>query len=283
MNAPMAKRPIRIAHSPDSDDAFMFYALATQKLTSDKYDFIVERRDIQELNQAAFDEVYDITAISIHAYAHLADKYALTASGTSMAEKDYGPMLVAKSALPITELKHKRIAVPGAHTTAFLMLKLLEPAIKPVFMHFEKILPAVLANEVDAGLLIHEGQLQYAQLGLTKIIGLNEVWRSISPTLPLPLGGNAVRRSLGMELMTELSQWQKRSIDYATKHFAEARDYAMQFKRDLTTEEADRYLGWYANERTLDMGTEGREAIQLLFATAKQRGVLDWVPNILVV
>lgn len=279
----MSKTLIRIAHSPDSDDAFMFYAIATGKLVSDKYDFEVIRRDIEELNQAAFDQTYDITALSIHAYAKLADKYVLTASGTSMAEKNYGPMLVAKTKLDAKHLKGKTIAVPGALTTAFLMLRILEPDFTPVFMNFDLILEAVLQNKVDAGLLIHEGQLQYEQLGLTKIIGLNEVWQSFAGTLPLPLGGNAIKRSLGLQTIQELSALQKQSIEYANAHAEDARNYAMQFKRDLTAEEADLYLSWYANDRTLDMGADGQKAIALLFETAVQKGVLHQAPELTVI
>ncbi len=270
------KQLIKIAHSPDSDDAFMFYALKHQKISSDKYDFEIVRKDIEELNRLALDEVYDITAISIHAYAHLAHKYVLTSSGASMAEKDYGPMVVAKKDFDSkTLLKGKVIAVPGEWTTAFLVLKLYEPHIRHLAMPFDQIMDAVLQGKVDAGLLIHEGQLQFEDQGLKKILSLGDVWRQYGKGLPLPLGGNAVKKSLGKEVTENLSCLQKQSIEYAFEHKEEARDYAMQFKRDLLASEADKYLSWYANERTLNMGDEGKKAISLLFDLAHEKGLLE--------
>lgn len=272
MNPP--KKIIKIAHSPDADDAFMFYALKHDKVTSPQFEFEIIRRDIEELNRAALDLVYDITALSIHAYAHLADKYILTTSGASMAEKDYGPMIISRHNTDAAALKDLTIAVPGEWTTAFLILKIIEPRCKHVVIPFHQIMDAVLTGQVDAGLIIHEGQLQYAKLGLHKVLCLIDAWRGLSHNLPLPLGGNAINKTLAPATIAELSRLQKESILYAMNHPGEARDYAMGFKRDLTTEEADRYLGWYANERTVDMGSQGKEAIELLFALAFERGLL---------
>lgn len=266
-----SKQKIKIAHSPDSDDAFMFYALKHGKITSDKYDFEIERRDIEELNQLAQDEVYDITALSMHAYAHVCAKYVLTKSGASMAEKNYGPMVIVRDDSKIintNELAHKKIAVPGLWTTACLVLKMMAANVEVVPMSFDQIMGAVTAHKVDAGLIIHEGQLVYEKQGFKKVAGLIDYWKNLAGTLPLPLGGSAVKKSLGEKVMRELSALQAQSIAYAMAHPQEARDYALTFKRDLNAAQADQYLGWYANERTLDMGEEGKKAIELLFLTA---------------
>lgn len=270
----MSKIPIRIAHSPDSDDAFMFYALQNGHVKSDQYEFIIERRDIEELNKLALKEHYDITAISMHAYAHVHDRYALTASACSMAENNYGPMVVSKTALNPKDLSGKTIAVPGEWTTAFLLLKMMIPDFKHKVIPFDHIIMAVEEDLVDAGLLIHEGQLQYKEHGLTKILSVMDYWKSVAGTLPLPLGGSAIKRSLGHTTLQELARIQKESIAYALKNPEAARDYAMQFKRDLNTEEADLYLSWYANQRTLDLGQEGRHALALLFKLAEDQHLI---------
>lgn len=272
-----SKQKIKIAHSPDSDDAFMFYALKHGKITSEKYEFEIERRDIEELNQLAKDEVYDITAISMHAYAHLSDKYVLTKSGASMAEKDYGPMVIARNDSEICtnlDLINKKIAVPGLWTTACLVLRMMATNVEVMPMPFDQIMDAVSERKVDAGLIIHEGQLVYENMGFKKIAGLIDYWKGIAGNLPLPLGGSAVKKSLGDKVMSELSDLQAQSIAYAMQNPQEARDYALTFKRDLNAAQADQYLGWYANERTLDMGEEGKKAIELLFLTAYDSGLL---------
>lgn len=269
------KRLIKIAHSPDSDDAFMFYALKQGLIVSDLYEFEIERRDIEELNHLAQDEVYDITAISIHAYAYLHDCYVLTASGASMAEKNYGPMVVACQDYTQSDLKNLCVAVPGLWTTAHLVLKLIEPQIKTQVVPFEKIMDHVLSGKVDAGLIIHEGQLEYQKLGLKKVLSLIDFWRDLAGDLPLPLGGSAIKKSLGNQVIQDLALLQKQSIEYAMTHPDKARDYAMQFKRDLSADQADLYLSWYANTRSVDMGEDGRRAIQFLFDVAQKKGVLD--------
>jgi len=274
------KKIIKVAHSPDSDDAFMFYALKHGKVASDRFDFDIVREDIEALNHEAQVETYDITALSIHAYAHLADKYVLTASGASMAEEDYGPMVVAKKNIDVNDLKDYKVAIPGEWTTAFLVLKIFEPQIQHVVMPFEKIMDAVLNDEVDAGLIIHEGQLQYKNLGLRKILSLIDVWKVFAGDLPLPLGGSAIKKSLGKETIQELSALQRKSIEYSMVSPDEARDYAHQFKRDMSPVELTQYLSWYANKRTLDIGDEGREAIQLLFDLAIEKGLLEKAVNV---
>lgn len=268
--------PIKIAHSPDSDDAYMFFALATGALKSEKYSFTIERRDIEELNQLANTEFYDITAISFHALAGLTDKYALLSSGSSMAEVGYGPMVVALGNRP--SLKNKTVAIPGEKTTAALVLKLFEPGVTTVAMPFDQIITAVLKERVDAGLLIHEGQLQYEEMGLKKVISLMDFWRDFSQGLPLPLGGSAVKKSLGTRVMQDLSDLQKQSIVYATEHHEKARDYALQFKRDLSSAQADLYLSWYANKRSIDLGEDGKKAIEFLWDQGFAKGLLKRRP-----
>jgi len=254
----------------------MFYALKNGKVTSPDFEFEIERRDIEELNHVAQDGYYDITAISIHAYAHLSDRYALTSSGASMAENDYGPMIVAKKAYTKEDLKDLTIAIPGEWTTAFLVLKLIEPGIKHIAVPFDQIMDMVNNGDADAGLIIHEGQLQFEKMGFKQVMCLIDEWKTLAGDLPLPLGGNAIKKSLGLDTIKELSKIQKQSIIYATEHADEARDYALQFKRDLSLKDADKYLGWYANSRTVDMGEDGVQAIELLFNLAFENGL---IPN----
>jgi 1,4-dihydroxy-6-naphthoate synthase len=257
---------IRIAHSPDSDDAFMFYALAKDKLPTGKFRFSHTLQDIETLNRKALKGEYEITAISFHAYAYIADKYLLLPSGASMGDR-YGPMVVAREAWGQEELKGKRIAIPGTMTTAYLTLKLFQSEFEPVVIPFDKIMEAVQRHEADAGLLIHEGQLTYAGFNLHKIVDLGEWWNRITG-LPLPLGGNVVRRDLGREDIREISRLLKESIQYALGHREEALRYALQYAPDLDPETADRFVGMYVNERTLDYGAEGRRAVQLLLDRA---------------
>jgi 1,4-dihydroxy-6-naphthoate synthase len=257
---------IRIAHSPDSDDAFMFYALAKDKVPVGKYRFSHTLQDIETLNRKALKGEYEITAISFHAYPYVADKYILLPSGASMGDR-YGPMVVAGEPWNQNELRNKRIAVPGAMTTAYLALKLFLPDFEAVVIPFDQIIGAVQNRTVDAGLLIHEGQLTYSSYQLHKIVDLGEWWYQ-GTGLPLPLGGNVVRRDLGKETIREISRLLKESIQYALNHREEALKYAMQFARDLDTATADRFVGMYVNERTLDYGKDGRKAVQLLFDRA---------------
>lgn len=272
----MAKHPIHIAHSPDSDDAFMFYALAEKKITSPKYEFFVESQDIEVLNRAAQTEKYDITALSVHAYAYLHNQYVMTASGASMAEKDYGPVVIAQKSYASSDWPNITIAVPGEWTTAFLVLKLIVPNLRHRVLPFEKIIPAVQNGEVDAGLLIHEGQLEYKQLGFFPIISLIDFWKKTAGDLPLPLGINAIKKSLGTETASELQSMQKQSILYAKEHAGDARHYARKFKPDLTDAQLKKYLDWYVSDRTVDFGTQGQLAMDFLFKLAFEKGL---IPN----
>ena len=257
---------IRIAHSPDSDDAFMFYALAKDKLPTGKFRFHHTLQDIETLNRKALKGEYEITAISFHAYAYIEDKYILLPSGASMGDR-YGPMVVARKPQTLEDLRGKKIAIPGTMTTAYLALKLLQPDFKEVIIPFDQIMEAVEKGDVDAGLLIHEGQLTYADRKLHLIVDLGEWWFQLTQ-LPLPLGGNVIRRDLGKEDIKEISRLLKASIQYALDHREEALKYAMQYAGDLDVATADRFVGMYVNERTLDYGEEGRKAVQLLFDKA---------------
>jgi len=262
---------IRIAHSPDSDDAFMFYALAKEKLPTGKFRFSHTLQDIETLNRKALSGEYEITAISFHAYVHIADRYVLLPSGASMGDR-YGPMIVAREPISQQELKGKKIAVPGTLTTAYLVLKLFQPEFEAVVIPFDQIMDAVEKGEADAGLLIHEGQLTYASRGLHNIIDFGEWWYQAT-ALPLPLGGNVIRRDLGRENISEISRLLRESIQYSLEHREEALEYAMQFARDLDAKTADRFVGMYVNERTVDYGDEGRRAVQTLFDRAWEAGL----------
>lgn len=257
---------IRIAHSPDSDDAFMFYALAKDKLPTGKFQFHHTLQDIETLNRKALKGEFEITAISFHAYAYIEDKYILLPSGASMGDR-YGPMVIAREPQKLEDLRGKRIAIPGTMTTAYLALKLLQPDFEAVIIPFDQIMEAVEKGEVDAGLIIHEGQLTYADRKLHLIVDLGEWWFQLTQ-LPLPLGGNVIRRDLGKEDIKEISRLLKASIQYALDHRVEALNYAMQYAGDLDVATADRFVGMYVNERTLDYGEEGRKAVQLLFDKA---------------
>lgn len=272
-------REISIAHSPDSDDAFMFYGLATNKVRVPGYKFTHTLTDIETLNRKALDEAfYDVTAISFHAYPYLQDNYALMSCGGSVGE-GYGPMIVAPRKYTLDEIKKIRIAVPGTLTTAYLALKLFAPEIETEVVPFDKIIPAVVAGEFDAGLIIHEGQLTYADNGLQKIIDLGQWWRE-ETGLPLPLGGNAIRRSLGDDVMRITTHALRDSIQHALDHRDEALAYAMQFARDLDTTLANRFVGMYVNERTLDYGEDGKDAIRKLLAMGHERGIIPYAAKV---
>jgi 1,4-dihydroxy-6-naphthoate synthase len=267
-------REIKIAHSPDSDDAFMFYGLATNKVRVPGYKFTHTLTDIEALNHRAMtDQFYDVTAISFHAYPYIQEHYTLMPCGGSVGDS-YGPMIVAAKKFTLDEVKKLRIAVPGTLTTAYLTLKLFAPEIETVTVAFDKIIPAVLAGEFDAGLIIHEGQLTYSRDGLQKILDLG-VWWHEQTGLPLPLGGNAIRRSLAPEVQRITTNALRASIQHAMDHREAALEYAMQFARDLDPNLANRFVGMYVNERTLNYGDDGRIAIRKLLAMGYERGIIS--------
>ena len=268
-----AIQEIQVAHSPDSDDAFMFYGLATSKIRVPGFKFVHTLTDIETLNHRAIDEAFfDVTAISFHAYPYLQDNYSIMAAGGSMGD-NYGPMIVAPRRYTPDEISRLRIAVPGTLTTAYLTLKLFAPEIETVTVDFDKIIPAVAAGEFDAGLLIHEGQLTYGNDGLHKILDLGQWWHS-ETGLPLPLGGNVIRRALGPETMQTVANAVRDSIQHALDNREEALGYAMQFARDLDPNLASRYVGMYVNQRSLDFGDDGREAIRRILAMGHESGII---------
>lgn len=272
-SSPVSIQEISIAHSPDSDDAFMFYGLATNKVRVLGYKFSHVLKDIETLNHKAIDEAfYDVTAISFHAYPYLQERYTLMPCGGSVGD-GYGPMVIANSKLSRSDLKKTRIAVPGTLTTAYLSLKLFEPEIETSVLPFDRIIPAVLAGDFDAGLIIHEGQVTYAKEGLHKIIDLGQWWME-KTSLPLPLGGNAIRRSLGPEIQRVTNGALRDSIQHALDHRDEALVYAMQFARELDASTANRFVGMYVNERTLNYGEDGRQAIRMLLQLGHERGII---------
>ena len=278
MSSPAVKE-IQIAHSPDSDDAFMFYGLATIKIRVPGYKFVHNLTDIETLNHKAINEAfYDVTAISFHAYPYMQDNYTLMSCAGSMGE-GYGPMLVATRKYEIDEIKKLHIAIPGTLTTAYLALKLFHPELTTTVVPFEEIIPAVAAGKFDAGLLIHEGQLTYGNDGLHKILDLGQWWRT-ETGLPLPLGGSAIRRSLGEEVMLATNNAIRDSIKHALENREAALDYAMQFARDLDPNLANRYVGMYVNDRTLDYGADGREAIKLILDMGFERGIIPIKANV---
>jgi 1,4-dihydroxy-6-naphthoate synthase len=276
----VSTREVTIAHSPDSDDAFMFYGLATNKVQVPGLRFTHTLCDIQTLNQKATegDGLYDVTAISFHAYPYLQKNYALMTCGGSVGE-GYGPMIVAPRAFSEDEIKRKTIAVPGELTTAYLALKLFAPEIVTEVVPFDQIIPQVLKGKYEAGLIIHEGQLTYDRSGLYRIVDLGKWWLQTTG-LPLPLGGNAIRRSLGPELISSVSGALRDSIQYALDHREQALQYAMQFARDLDPRLADRFVGMYVNERTLDYGADGKEAIRRLLDMGYRAGIISLEPQI---
>ncbi len=270
---------ISIAHSPDSDDAFMFYGLATNKVRVPGYKFTHTLSDIETLNRRAQNEAfYDVSAISFHAYPYVQDNYALMGCGGSVGE-GYGPMVVSRVKHSPGDLKRIRVAVPGTLTTAYLALKIFNPEIETVVVPFDQIIPQILDGKHEAGLIIHEGQLTYGLSGLYKIIDLGVWWRETTG-LVLPLGGNAIRRSLGSESHGVISKALRDSIRHALDHREQALEYAMQFARDLDTNLASRFVSMYVNERTLDYGPDGREAIRKLLTMGYERGIIPMAPRV---
>ena len=263
---------LRLAHSPDSDDAFMFYALATGKVRLPGYKFQHILSDIQTLNRLAHEETYDITAVSFYGYSFVADKYVLLDCGASFGE-GYGPIVVSSHPIKKNELARRRIAIPGELTTSYLALKLFEPNVETVTMPFDKILDAVLAKEVEAGLLIHEGQLLFSQAGLHRVVDLGQWWQE-STGLPLPLGANAILRRLGPEVGYGVARVIRESVSYALEHREAALNYAMQFARDMDPMLADKFIGMYVNRWTLDYGDEGRAAVRELLARGAAAGLV---------
>jgi 1,4-dihydroxy-6-naphthoate synthase len=263
---------LRLAHSPDSDDAFMFYALATGKVRLPGVKFTHILADIETLNRAAHQETYDITALSFYGYSFVADKYVLLDCGASFGE-GYGPIVVAAHPIKKTELAGHKIAIPGEMTTSYLALKLFEPNVETVTMPFDKILGAVQAKEVEAGLLIHEGQLLFSQIGLHRVVDLGQWWQETTG-LPLPLGANAIRRRLGPEMGRQVARVIRDSISYALEHRESALNYALQFARDMDPQLADKFIGMYVNRWTLDYGEQGRRAVRELLARGAAVGLV---------
>jgi 1,4-dihydroxy-6-naphthoate synthase len=273
----MTLTKIVVAHSPDSDDAFMFYGLASGAVDTHGIEVGQVLADIETLNRAAFEGRYEVTAVSFHAYAHLADRYALLPHGASMGDK-YGPILVARRPIIAPpesgKLADLTIAIPGRLTSAFLALQLYDPAINVVVMPFDQIQLAVAEGRVDAGLLIHEGQLTYAADGLQKVVDLGEWWFERTNGLPLPLGGNIIRRDLGLETMRQVSKMLHDSIAHALSHRAEAVEYAQQFGRGLDQRDTDKFVGMYVNQLTLDYGSRGRQALERFFGEAYEKQLI---------
>ncbi|HEX8733235.1 MAG TPA: MqnA/MqnD/SBP family protein [Ktedonobacterales bacterium] len=267
-------RLMRLGHSPDSDDAFMFYALAEHKIPTDGFAFEHILRDIETLNQWAREGKLEITAISVHAYAYVADQYAILSHGASMGD-NYGPMVVSRDpAADVDWLRGKRIAIPGTMTSAYLALRLFLGDFDYDVVPFDQIMEAVHEGRYDAGLLIHEGQLTHGELGLHTLVDLGKWWHGETNGLPLPLGVNAVRRDLGPETMAALSRVLKASIQYGLDHREPALQHAMQFARGLSTETADAFVGMYVNDWTVDMGPRGKESIRLFLERAARQGVI---------
>ena len=269
-------RTIRVAHSPDSDDAFMFYALAEGKIDTEGLTYVHELQDIETLNQRALRGELEVTAVSIHAYAHLTERYALLPHGASMGDR-YGPRLVARTPLGRHEVSGRRIAVPGPLTSAYLALRLFEPDFTPVFVPFDQIEDAVTAGDVDLGLLIHEGQLTFGTRGLHLVADMGEWWYD-ETGLPLPLGGNVVRKDLGTDMIAKISRHLRASIAYGLDHRAAALDHSMQFARGLPRDQADAFVGMYVNAWTLDYGPRGREAIKIFLERGAAAGLLPGPP-----
>ncbi len=261
---------IRIGHSPDSDDAFMFYALAKGLIPTDPFEIVHVIEDIETLNQRALAAELEVTAISVHAYAYVAKDYALMPCGASIGDR-YGPLVVSKA--PIENLEGKRIAIPGKMTTAYLTLSLFQPNFEDETRPFDKILDAVQRDEVDAGLIIHEGQLTYAREGLEKVIDLGEWWYE-ETQLPLPLGANVIRRNLGSEKIRKITALLKESIQYSLDHRSRGLEYAMTYARDMETALADKFVGMYVNDYTLDYGDKGRAGVQELLRRGNEAGII---------
>lgn len=271
------QRVITVGHSPDPDDAFMFYALAHDKIETHGLRFVHQLQDIETLNRRCLQGELEVSAVSIHAYAYLTDRYALLPIGCSMGDR-YGPMVIARRPMGIQELTNKKIAVPGTLTTAFLALKLLLGSqFEFDVIPFDQIIGAVANGQYEAGLIIHEGQLTYQDQGLRLIVDLGSWWHE-KTGLPLPLGGNVVRRDLGPKLITQISRLIRTSVQYALEHRQDAIDYAIKYARDMDRTTADRFIGMYVNDWTLDYGPRGREAVTKLLDEAFKAGVIPSVP-----
>jgi 1,4-dihydroxy-6-naphthoate synthase len=271
-------RTISVAHSPDSDDAFMFYGLATHKLDTGNLNFTHVLKDIQTLNEEAFRGTYDVTAVSFHAYAYIADKYLLLPHGASIGD-NYGPILVSREPALANDISNLKIAVPGTLTSAFLALRLFNPDFKYEVVPFDKIIGAVQSGQCDAGLLIHEGQLFYETIGLHKVLDLGEWWHERTG-LPLPMGGNVIRRELGPEIIRQVSNCLRDSIRYSLDNREDALAYAMQFARDMDTALADRFVAMWVNDLTLDYTERGREAVQRMLTEGFERGIIPNRPTV---
>jgi 1,4-dihydroxy-6-naphthoate synthase len=267
-------RTITVAHSPDSDDAFMFYGLATNKLDTGNLSFTHVLKDIQTLNEEAFRGTYEVTAISFHAYAYIADKYMLLPHGASIGD-NYGPVLVSLELAQPEDVSKLKIAVPGTLTSAFLALRIFNPDFQYEVVPFDKIIEAVQSGRCDAGLLIHEGQLFYESIGLHKVLDLGQWWHE-KTGLPLPMGGNAIRRDLGRDIIGQVSDCLKASIEYSLANREDALEYAMQFARDMDPALADRFVAMWVNDLTLDYTERGREAVRRILAEGFEQGI---IPN----
>ena len=271
-------RTITVAHSPDSDDAFMFYGLATHKLDTGGLNFTHVLKDIQTLNEEAFRGTYDVTAVSFHAYAYIADKYLLLPHGASIGD-NYGPILVSREPAKAADISTLKIAVPGTLTSAFLALRIFNADFKYEVVPFDKIIEAVKSGQCDAGLLIHEGQLFYESIGLHKVLDLGEWWHERTG-LPLPMGGNVIRRELGPEIIRQVSHCLSESIRYSLANRDDALVYAMQFARDMDTDLADRFVAMWVNDLTLDYTDRGREAVQRMLMEGFERGIIPNRPTV---
>jgi 5,8-dihydroxy-2-naphthoate synthase len=263
---------ITVAHSPDSDDAFMFYGLATNKLDTGNLTFTHVLKDIQTLNEEAFRGTYDVTAVSFHAYAYISEKYLLLPHGASIGD-NYGPILVSREVCRPEDISKLKIAIPGTLTSAFLALRIFNADFEYEAVPFDKIIDAVQSGRCDAGLLIHEGQLFYQTLGLAKVLDLGEWWHE-KTGLPLPMGGNVIRRDLGPEIIRQVSNCLRESIAYSLAHREDALEYAMQFARDMDTALADRFVTMWVNDLTLDYTERGREAVRRLLAEGFEKGII---------
>ncbi len=272
MKPALSPRTITVAHSPDSDDAFMFYGLATNKIDTEGLKFEHVLKDIQSLNEAARNGVYDVTAVSFHAYAYIADKYILLPHGASIGDK-YGPILVTKEPRNVDEIGKMTIGIPGELTSAFLALRIYNQDFKYKVLPFDQIIDAVQKGEVDAGLLIHEGQLFYKQLGLDKLLDLGEWWFETTQ-LPLPMGGNVIRRDIDKALRKKISSYIQKSIMFSLENRENALQYAMQFARDMTPDLADRFVAMWVNDLTLDYGERGRASVKKLLQEGFDRGII---------
>jgi len=269
---------ITLAHSPDSDDAFMFYGLATNKIDTGGLHFQHLLKDIQTLNEEATRGTYDVTAVSFHVYAYIADKYALLPHGASIGDK-YGPVVVSREPAKAEDISSLRIAVPGTLTSAFLALKIYNPDFEYEVIAFDKIIEAVESGRCDAGLLIHEGQLFYEKIGLHKVLDLGEWWHERTG-LPLPMGGNVIRRELGPEIISQVSHWLRESIRFSLANREDALAYAMQFARDMDVALADRFVAMWVNDLTLEYTDRGREAVQRLLLEGFERGIIPKRPAV---